>query len=318
MLIWYVLSLVLTLKKWFNINFNVMLICDDILFVLTLLLLIWLIDALQPPFFQDHQSGAGNKLNIKIKFNKNREKQQRSWLRPGLLLLDGHGRSVVGAPKLNTELGQILKSTKTNKLYLKTIEFKNILTKTAQKSSASESSPGSKTKIPGLDITSKQKKVRDSILHVPEVLPEKGEETWKRYHGRGFIKNMKKMKEEQDEKILNEFRTMVKKKEEFPNWEIVKRRPKKTQKVQNDGQKTMESMNDGGEQEQDEDEEEKEEWNEPIKNRKTMKNPSKSKREEEEEAWNELLDMVTELKVEEIVKRRPKRTPRKKVSYQFM
>ena len=83
-----------------------MLICDDILFVLTLLLLIWLIDALQPPFFQDHQSGAGNKLNIKIKFNKNREKQQRSLLRPGLLLLDGHGRSVVGAPKLNTELGQ--------------------------------------------------------------------------------------------------------------------------------------------------------------------------------------------------------------------
>ena len=189
-----------------------MLICDDILFVLTLLLLIWLIDALQPPFFQDHQSGAGNKLNIKIKFNKNREKQQRSWLRPGLLLLDGHGRSVVGAPKLNTELGQILKSTKTNTLYLKTIEFKNILTKTAQKSSASESSPGSKTKIPGLDITSKQKKVRDSILHVPEVLPEKGEETWKRYQGRGFLKKI--MKEEQ---IWEEFRSFVKK----PNWNIM-------------------------------------------------------------------------------------------------
>ena len=51
---------------------------------------------------------------------------------------------------------------------------------------------------------------------------------------------------------------------------------------------------------------------------KTMKNPSKFKREEEEEAWNELLHMVTEMKVEEIVKRRPKRTPRKKVSYQFM
>ena len=102
-----------------------------------------------------------------------------------------------------------------------------------------------------------------------------------------------------------------------PNWEIVKRRPKKTQKTQNDGQKTMESMNDGGEQEQDEDEEEKEEWNEPIKNRKTMKNPSKSKR-EEEEAWNELLDMVKEMKVEEIVKRRPKRTLRKKVSYQIL
>ena len=96
------------------------------------------------------------------------------------------------------------------------------------------------------------------------------------------------------------------------------RRPKKTQKTQNDGQKTMESMNDGGEQEQDEDEEEKEEWNEPIKNMKTMKNPSKFKREEEEEAWNELLHMVTEMKVEEIVKRRPKRTPRKKVSYQIM
>ena len=162
--------------------------------------------------------------------------------------------------------------------------------------------------------------MRDSTLHVPKLLPAELEPpTWKTYQGRGFLNKQKqKMKEEQDEKIWNEFRTMVKKKEEFPNWEIVKRRPKKTQKVQNDGQKTMESMNDGWEQEQDEDEEEKEEWNEPIKNMKTMKNPSKFKREEEEEAWNELLHMVTEMKVEEIVKRRPKRTPRKKVSYQIM
>ena len=52
---------------------------------------------------------------------------------------------------------------------------------------------------------------------------------------------------------------------------------------------------------------------------KTMKNPSKFQRDkEEEEAWNELLDMVTELKVEQIVKRRPKRTLRKKVSYQIL
>ena len=231
------------------------------------------------------------------------------------------GRAVVGPPKINPELGKPPVShgpIHSHQSFLKTTTFSTIPTDTAQKSC--ESSQGTKTKIPGLDLTSKDKKLRDSTLHVPKLLPAELEPpTWKTYQGRGFLNKQKqKMKEEQDEKIWNEFRTMVKKKEEFPNWEIVKRRPKKTQKVQNDGQKTMESMNDGWEQEQDEDEEEKEEWNEPIKNRKTMKNPSKSKREEEEEAWNELLDMVTELKVEEIVKRRPKRTPRKKVSYQFM
>ena len=124
------------------------------------------------------------------------------------------------------------------------------------------------------------------------------------------------MKEEQDEKVWNEFLEMIKEKEDFPNWEIVKRTPKKTQKAQNDGQKPMESMSEGEEQEQDEDEKEK--WNEPIKNMKTMKTPNKFQRDEEEEAWNELLDMVKEMKVEEIVKRRPKRTPRKKVSCQIM
>ena len=51
---------------------------------------------------------------------------------------------------------------------------------------------------------------------------------------------------------------------------------------------------------------------------KTMKTPNKFQREEEEKAWNELLDMVKEMKVGEIAKRRPKRTPRKKVSYQIM
>ena len=159
--------------------------------------------------------------------------------------------------------------------------------------------------------------MRDSTLHIPEVLPEKLETpTWKRYQG--FLKKKNKMKEEQDEKVWNEFVAMIKEKEDFPNWEIVKRTPKKTQRAQNDGQKPMESMNEREEQEQDEDEDEKKEWNEPIKNMKTVKTPNKFQREEEEEAWNELLDMVTELKVEEIVKRRPKRTPRKKVSYQIM
>ena len=41
-------------------------------------------------------------------------------------------------------------------------------------------------------------------------------------------------------------------------------RKSRRKRKQNDGEKTMESMNDGGEQEQDEDEEEKEEWNEPV------------------------------------------------------
>ena len=242
--------------------------------------------------------------------------------RPGLLLLENHGRAVVGAPKINPELGKPPVSHgpphSHPSLFLKTTEFKIILTDTAQKSC--ESSPGTKTKIPGLDLTSKEKKVRDSILHVPEVLPEKPEEAWKRYQGRGFLKKLNKMKEEQDEKVWKEFLAMVKENEDFPNWEIVKRRPKKTQKAHNDGQKkkTMKSLMEGEEQEQDEDEEEKEEWNEPIKNMKTMKTPNKFQREEEEEAWIELLDMVKEMKVEEIAKRRPKRTPRKKVSFQIM
>ena len=247
--------------------------------------------------------------------------------RPGLLLLENHGRAVVGAPKINPELGKPPvshgPSHSQQSIFLKTTDYprtqtKMIPTDTAQKSC--ESYPGTKTKIPGLDLTSKEKKVRDSTLCVPEVLPEKLETpTWKRDQGRGFLKKKQnKMKEEQDEKVWNEFVAMIKEKEDFPNWEIVKRTPNKTQKAQNDGQKPMESMNEGEEQEQDEDEDEKKEWNESIKNMKTMKTPNKFQREEEEEAWNELLDMGKEMKVEEIVKRRPKRTLRKKVSYQIM
>ena len=127
--------------------------------------------------------------------------------RPGLLLLENHGRAVVGAPKINPELGKPPVSHgpphSHPSFFLKTTEFKIILTDTAQKSC--ESSPGTKTKIPGLDLTSKEKKVRDSILHVPEVLPEKPEEAWKRYQGRGFLKKLNKMKEEQDEKVWKEF-----------------------------------------------------------------------------------------------------------------
>ena len=237
--------------------------------------------------------------------------------RPGLLLLENHGRAVVGAPKINPDLGKPLVSHGPSK-YLKTTEFKNVLTGTTQKSC--EPSPGTKTKIPGLDLTSKEKekKVRDSILNVSEVLPEKPETPdWKEYRGRGFSKKKRMMKEE-EEKVWNEFLAMVKEKEDFPNWEIVKRRPNKTQKAQNDGQKekTVKPMRDWGEEEEVEEmDDEEEEWNEPIKKMKTKKTSDKYQREEEEKAWNELLDMIKEMKLEEIVKRRPKRTQRKKVSY---
>ena len=237
--------------------------------------------------------------------------------RPGLLLLENHGRAVVGAPKINPDLGKTPVSNGPSK-YLKTTEFKNVLTGTTQKSC--EPSPGSKTKIPGLDLTSKEKekKVRDSILNVSEMLPEKPETPdWKEYRGRGFSKKKRMMKEE-EEKVWNEFLAMVKEKEDFPNWEIVKRRPNKTQKAQNDGQKekTVKPMRDWGEEEEVEEmDDEEEEWNEPIKKMKTKKTSDKYQRGEEEKAWNELLDMIKEMKLEEIVKRRPKRTQRKKVSY---
>ena len=96
--------------------------------------------------------------------------------RPGLLLLENHGRAVVGAPKINPELGKPPVSHGPSHSFLKTTDYprtqtKMIPTDTAQKSC--ESSPGTKTKIPGLDLTSKEKKVRDSTLHIPEVLPEK-------------------------------------------------------------------------------------------------------------------------------------------------
>ena len=123
---------------------------------------------------------------------------------------------------------------------------------------------------------------------------------------------------EEEEKVWNEFSAMLKEKEDFPNWEIVKRRPKKTQKAQNDGQKekTVKPMRDWGEEEEVEEmDDEEEEWNEPIKKMKTKKTSDKCQRGEEEKAWNELLDMIKEMKLEEIVKRRPKRTQRKKVSY---
>ena len=246
--------------------------------------------------------------------------------RPGLLLLENHGRAVVGAPKINPELGKKLTVSHSpphshQSQYLKTTEFKNLLTGTTQKSC--ESSPGTKTKIPGLDLTSKEKKVRDSILNVSEVLPEQPETpTWKKYQGRGFVKKIKIMREE-EEKVWNEFSAMLKEKEDFPNWEIVKRRPKKTQKAQNDGQKekTVKPMWDGGEEEEEVEEAEvkeeemnddEEEWNEKVKTKNTH---DKYQRGEEEKAWNELLDMIKEVKLEEIVKRRPKGTQRKKVSY---
>ena len=228
---------------------------------------------------------------------------------------------MVGAPKLNTELGKIVKSTKTNKLYLKTVSWVGLgVTGTAHKSC--ESSQGTTTTtttnpIPGLDLTSKEKKVRDSILHVPEVLPEKPEEAWKRYQDRGFLKKMKIMKEEEEEKVWNEFLAMVTENEDCPNWEIVKR----TQKAHSDGQKekTIKSMKEGIEEEEDDDEEEgeqhegDEEEKGPIKK---MKTPDKFPREEEEKVWNELVDFLKNFpKLEEIVKRRPKRTPRQKVSY---
>ena len=78
------------------------------------------------------------------------------------------------------------------------------------------------------------------------------------------------MMKEEEEKVWNEFLAMVKEKEDFPNWEIVKRTPKKTQKAQNDGQKPMESMNEREEQEQDEDEEEKEEEDQSDKQAKRI------------------------------------------------
>ena len=53
--------------------------------------------------------------------------------RPGMLLLENHGRAVVGAPKINPDLGKPTVSHGPFK-YLKTTEFKNVLTGTTQKS----------------------------------------------------------------------------------------------------------------------------------------------------------------------------------------
>ena len=283
-------------------------------------------------------------MKIKINIKKpSTLSTPRNIQKPGLLLLGAAGQ-VLGAPKINTDNGQIMISNKTKRLYLKTTDFNPNSTEPQRIIQNARKSPKNPNpKIPGLDLTSKEKKVRDSIPHVPEVLPEKveeawkgpkgevlpekGEEAWKGYQGRGFLKKIK-IKEEQ---VWEEFRSFIKDKEDFPNWEIIKR-PKKTQNGHNGAQKeTIKSMKEGdeqdlgeGEDEEEEEEEEEEDEDEgeqkdqkekPIKKMKTMKTQTQKFPRED---WNELFQFINNFPKLEIVKRRPKkRTPRQKVSYQI-